>query len=115
MDPQCTTIPFCENLKITASLRGFYDPKCVLLFGHRNIDRVITSDLEKDAGIGSAFVGLARGMLEARAKFRAGGDTLFVANCVTDRLQCRLMCIVHLNVGENREIVSGAEAIQVSA
>jgi hypothetical protein len=69
MDPQRTAIPFCENLKITASLGSFYDSECVFLFGHRNIDRVIASDLEKHAGVGSAFISLARGMLKARAKF----------------------------------------------
>src|SRR5580700_4117970 len=102
MNSQCPAIPLRENLKIASSLRGLYDPECVFLFGHRNINCVITSDLEKDAGVGSALVGLARGMLKTRAKFRTGGDTFFVANGVTDRLQRRLMRIVHFNVGENR-------------
>src|SRR5579859_1606817 len=115
MDPQCTAIPFCENLKIAPCLGRLYDPKCVFLFGHRNVDRVIASDLEKDAAVGSALVGLAGGMLKTRPKFRAGGDALFVANRMTDRLERRLMHIVHFNVGENRKVISGADAVQVSA
>src|ERR1700751_3504733 len=115
MDPHRTAISFCENLKITASLRGLYDPKCVFLFGHRDVNCVITGNLEKDAAVGSALVGLAGGMLKTRPKFRAGGDALFVANRMTDRLQRRLMRIVHFNVGENRKVISGAEAVQASA
>jgi hypothetical protein len=115
MDPQCTAIPVCQNLKITASLRRFYDSKCVFLFGHRNIDRVVTSDLKKDSGVGSALISLARGMLKTRAKFRAGGNSLFIANGVADRLQSGLMCVVPLDVGENRKVIAGAEAVQMSA
>src|SRR5580700_4878511 len=104
MNPQCPAIPLRENLKIASSLRGLYDPECVFLLGHGNIGGVIARDLEKDSGVGSAFIGLARGMLKTRTKFGAGGDTLLVANAVTDRLQRRLMRIVHFNVGENREV-----------
>src|SRR6202007_2186027 len=115
MDPQCPAVPLRENLKIAASLRGLYDPECVFLVGHWNIGGVIASDLQKYAGVRSALVGLACRMLEARSKFRASGNTLLVANRMTDRLQCRLMRIVHFNVGENREVISGLEAVQMRA
>jgi hypothetical protein len=38
---------FCENLEISASLSRFYDAEGVLLFGHGQILRVVTSKLQK--------------------------------------------------------------------
>src|SRR5246127_4412600 len=91
MNSQCAAISFRKNLKVTASLRRFYDPECVFLLRHGNIDFVIASDLEKHAGVGPTLIGLTCGMLETRTEFRTGGYAFLVTNGVTDRLQGRLM------------------------
>ena len=67
MDAQRAAAAFGENGEIAAGLRSFYDAERVFLVGHRQIDGVIARDLQKNAAVGAALVGLARGVKEAFA------------------------------------------------
>src|SRR5437660_464195 len=66
MHTQSTTSTLGQHRKITTCLCCFHNPERVLLSGHRHIVRAITGDLEKDAGVWSAFVSLPGRMQKAR-------------------------------------------------
>jgi hypothetical protein len=68
VDAQSSAATFSEHGKISACLRCFDYTERVLLAGNGEIVRVVTSDLQEDAGIGAAFIGLAGGMEKARAE-----------------------------------------------
>src|SRR5260221_7045815 len=61
---------YCE---IAAGLRGLDDTERIFLVGDRKIDGVVTGDLQEDAGVGSAFIGLAGGVKKTRAETKNGG------------------------------------------
>jgi len=65
MNSQCAAISFCENLKIAASLRGFYDPECVFLLRYGNIGSVIAVIWRNTPVLGLPYK-LPSGMLETR-------------------------------------------------
>src|SRR6266849_6426969 len=77
---------FGENREVAAGLRGFHDPEGVLLPGHGKILGVVAGDLQKNAAIGTAFVGLPGGVQEARAKAENRGNLFLVAHRVPNRL-----------------------------
>jgi len=52
---------------------------------HWQIGRVLSPNLRENARIGSALVSLAGGMQKPRSEAEASGDTLFVADGVTNR------------------------------
>ena len=82
MDSECAAASLGEDVEIAASLRGLYGAEGIFLAGHRNVGGVIVSDLEKDAGVRAAFVGLAGGVQKSRAEAEAGGEFFFVADYV---------------------------------
>src|ERR1700756_1040862 len=103
-----------EHREIAAGLRGFDDAEGVLLIGNGKIDGVVAGDLQEDAGVGSAFVGLACGVQKARTKSKNGGELLLVPHAVAKGLQGSLVLRIHGDVAEQSEIVSLACARQVS-
>src|SRR5207245_9067670 len=62
-----------------------------------------------NAAIGSAFVGLPRGVQEARAKAENGGHFLLVADRMPDALQYSLVFCVHGDVAQDAKIITCAE------
>src|SRR5689334_8657423 len=89
-----------KHLEVTTSLGGFYNAEAVLLPGHRQVVRVITSDLKKDAAVRPAFVGLPGRVQEARAEAETGRNLLRVANRVADFLQDGFVRGIHFHVSE---------------
>ena len=83
--------------------------------GHRQIRGIVARDLQEDAGIRAALVGLPGGVKEARPEAEARGHALFVANRVANRLKLRFVRVVHLDVAEQREVIAGVQAIQMRA
>src|ERR1700674_1619374 len=83
---QCAAAAFRKNREVAAGLRGLHDPEGVLLPGHWKILGIVAGDLQEDAAIGTAFVGLSSGVQEARAKAENGGHFFPVAHGVPDRL-----------------------------
>jgi len=61
---------YCE---IAAGLRSLDDTERIFLVGDRNIDGVVTGDLQKTPVLGSALVGLARGVKKTGAETKNGG------------------------------------------
>ena len=75
--------------------------------GHVDIGWIIAGDLQEDAGIRPALVGLSGRMLEARTEAEAGGGAGFVADPRAHPGQ-RLACdVVALDIGEQRHVVAG--------
>src|SRR5229473_6804903 len=100
--------------EIAAGLCSFDDTEGVLLVGNGKIDGVVAGDLQEDAGIGSAFVGLASGMQKARTKSKNRRDLLLVPHAVANGLQNSIVLGIHGDVAEQSEIVSLANAREVS-
>jgi hypothetical protein len=80
MNAQRSSIAFRQNVEVASGLRGFDDSESVLLFRDRQVLRVFASDLEEDAAVRAAFVGLSSGVQEAGAEAETGRDALTVAD-----------------------------------
>src|SRR5712664_1107174 len=110
VDAQCAAAAFGENREVAPGLRGFHDPESVFLPGYRRILGIVASDLQKNAAIGAAFVGLSSGVQEARAKAEDGGHLLLVAHGVPNTLQRLFIRGIHRYVAQDCEIVARVQA-----
>ena len=106
MDAQSAAAAFGENGKVTAGLRGFHDAKRILLAGDRQILGILAGNLQEDAAVGAALVGLSGGMQKARAEAENGGDFFLVANGVANTLQKFVVCRIHSDVAEDAKIIA---------
>src|SRR5215471_3392210 len=109
MDAERAAIAIREDLKVPARLCGLDGAEGVAPPGYRDVDRVIAGDLQEDAGVGTALVGLSGRVQEARSEFQAGRIARRVSNGLPDRLQHLLVRRVHLHVREQREVVARVE------
>src|SRR6185369_11935276 len=114
MHAEGASAAFSEYCEIAAGLCSFDDTEGVLLVGNGKIDGVVAGDLQEDAGIGSAFVGLAGGVQKARTKSKIRRDLLLVPYAVANGLQDSLVLGIHGDVAEQSEIVSLAGSREVS-
>ena len=87
MDTQRPAIAIGKHAEVAASLGSLDDAKRVFLAGDGNVGGVVAGELEKDAGVRAALVGLTCGMEKARAETKAGGGFFGVANLVTNGLE----------------------------
>src|SRR5690349_19926164 len=106
MNAKCAAATFGEDVEVTTGLRGFYNAEGVLLSRHVEIGSIVTSDLEEDAAVGTAFVGLTGGMQKARAEAETSGEFRFVADDVAKFLERLFVFCVHWDVAENGEVVA---------
>src|SRR5262249_2285448 len=102
-----------QDLKVTPRLRGLDETERVFLPGDLQVPAIVTRHLKEDAGVGTAFVALTRGVEEARPDPQARRDAFAVAHAMTRTLKRRLVRGVHLHVREQREVVSLAEAAEM--
>src|SRR5579864_4894053 len=115
MNTQCTAIPVGQDLEIPSRLCGLHSTEGVLLPWHRQVFSVVTSNLEENARIWTALVGLSSGMQEARAEAQTRRDPPAVAYRVPHLLEQFLMLGEHGDVGKQSKVVAGFHAIQMSA
>src|SRR6266702_5152518 len=115
VDAERPAIAIGKNGEIAARLGGLDDAKGEFLARDRNIGSIIAGELEKNAGVRTALVGLAGGVEKARAEAEAGGGFLGVAHLVADGLQGFLVGVVHLDVAEKCEVIAGADAAEMCA
>src|SRR5215813_992985 len=106
VDAQSAPAAFGENVEVAASLRGFHDTKCIFLAWDCQVGSIIAGNLQEDAAVWAALVGLSCGVQKARAKAEASGDFLFVANDVAKFLEHFFVFGVHRNVAEDGEVVA---------
>src|SRR6516225_963832 len=114
MNAQSAAAPLREYREISARLSGFDHTESVFLPGDGEIHGVVTGDLQEDAAVGAALVGLPRGMKETGAEAQAGGYFLGVADGVADVLQGLFVVGVHWELAQNREVVARTKAREVS-
>src|SRR5262249_25063028 len=100
MHSQRASSPLRQHCEITSSLSGLHDAKRVFLPGHGKVDRVVTSDLQKHAAVRPSFVCLTRRVQKARPETKNSRNNLFIANTVTNLLQCAFIGVIHGDVPE---------------
>src|SRR5260370_5241445 len=98
-----------KNSEIAAGLCRLHDTEGVPLPWYRQILGVITSDLEKNAAIRAAFVGLSGGVQKSRAETENGSHFFLVAHRVTNRLQRLFIRGIHGDVAEDTKIIACLE------
>src|SRR5262249_49186274 len=101
--------PLRKHLQIAARLRRLDDAKGVGLAGHRQVFGVIAGDLQKDAAVRAALIGLSRRMLEARAKTDAGRRFGPVTDHAADALNRFDMGGAAIDISQKRRVIAGAE------
>src|SRR5260370_14582689 len=77
---------FGKDREIAAGLCRFHDAEGVPLTWDLQILGVIASDLEKNAAVGAAFVGLSGGLQEAWAETENGVHFFLVAHAMSNPL-----------------------------
>src|SRR5215203_5551656 len=115
MQPQRAALARQEHLEVPTRLGGLDDTERVLLSRDRDINGIITRDLQEHAGIRSALVGLPGRMQEARTELQACRDALRAEDVMANGLQIAIVGVVHLDVGEQCEVVAAAKSIDVSS
>src|ERR1700756_3757552 len=105
---------FSEYREIAACLRCLDDAERIFLVGDRKINGVVAGDLQEDAGIGAALVGLPCGVQKARTKSEDGRYLLLVSHAVANGLKNNLVLGIHGDVGEESEIIPRAGAAKMS-
>src|SRR5271169_680422 len=103
--PQRAPASFGENVEITARLRRLDHAKGIGLSGHQHVLGVVAGDLQKDAAVGSALVGLSRRMLEARPEANAGRRLGPVADGAADMLDYIDMGWAAFDIGEQGRVI----------
>src|SRR4029077_4066176 len=105
MRSQGAPTPLGEDVVIATRLRRFYDAKGVGLSWHRQVVGVVASDLQKDAAVRSALIGLASRMLAARRKADTGRRLGAVADSAPYTLDRLPMGATALDIGEQRCVI----------
>src|SRR5215813_5499338 len=113
MNSQRSASTFGEHFKIAARLRCFHYAETVLLPRHRQVMRVLASDLQEDSGIRPTFIRLTRRMQKARTETETRCHLFRVAYGVSGCLQNLLVFTVHLDVGEECAVIMRLQAIQM--
>src|SRR5277367_1382715 len=114
MDAQCAPPALGQDLEIAARLRRLDYAKSVFLTGHRKIRLVVASNLQNHAAVRAALIRLAGRMQKARAKAETGRCFGAVADYAAPALQRRDMGGIPLDISEERRIVAGADAGEMS-
>src|SRR5262245_38295745 len=102
-----------EHGEVAARLGGLDDAEREVPAGNREVGCVVSGDLQEDAAVRAALVGLAGRVEEARAEADGRGGLRAVADERPDRGQLGLVLRRHLDVGEQRRIVALADAAEV--
>src|SRR5258708_4228585 len=113
MYAQGAPLALCQDVKIATRLGCLHRSEGIFLSWYRQINGIIAGDLQKDAGVGAAFVGLSGGVQEARTKTQAGGNAFAVAYGMADGLQAVFMLAIHVYVGQQPQIVTCAKLIEM--
>src|SRR5262245_31372254 len=104
-----------EHGEVASGLGGLDDAEREVPSGDGEVGRVVGGDLQEDAAVRAALVGLAGRVQEARAEADAGRGPRSVAERRPDRGQLGLVLGRHLDVREQRRVVAGPDAAEVRA
>src|ERR1700743_3199011 len=101
-------------MKIATSLGCLHNAEGIFLLRYGQIIGVIAGNLQKDSGVGTAFVSLSGGVQKARAKTKTRSYMLAVTYCMADQLKLLFMVGIHLNVAKQGKIIASAKLIEMS-
>src|SRR5579859_3927260 len=87
MNAQRAPVALEQNVKVAAGLRVLHHAETGAMSGNGEVLAIIAGDLQKDAAIRAAFIGLAGRMQKSRSEFEAGCDVAPVAQRQPQLLQ----------------------------
>src|SRR5688572_16417905 len=102
-----------KYLEITAGLGGFDHAEGVFLTRNRQIESVISRDLQENAIICSTLICLACGVKETRAEPETGCDLVTIERRSAKVVEQSLGLGIHFHIGEQAEIVTCLDVIEV--
>ena len=114
MDPERSAASLGEHLEVASGLGRLHDAECVILPRDWEISGIVTRNLQENARFRSTLVGLARGMQEPRAEADAGRYFGRIADRLSDARHRRLVLGRHLDVGQQRHVITRAGPDEVS-
>src|SRR6185295_18703424 len=82
MHAQRATAPIEEHLEVAPGLRRLDDAKGVARARHGEVADIVAGDLQEDAAVGAALVGLPGRVQKARTETQARGDLPMVAHAM---------------------------------
>src|SRR5215831_12386295 len=106
MNPQCTPVAVGKNLKIAARLGRFNNTERILLPRYGDIRGIVTSNLQKDTRVRAALVSLSRRVQKPGTKTEARGNAFLRAHGMANRLEVSFVCLIHLDISEERKVVA---------
>src|SRR5207247_7970889 len=109
MHAQGAAATFGENGKIASGLRGLDDTESVFLPRHGQIAGAVTSDLQKNAAVRPAFVGLPGRVQKARTETKDCGDFFLITHSMPQALQPFFIFHIHRDVAEDCKVIACAE------
>src|ERR1700748_1090612 len=112
--PQSASSPFGENVEVAARLRFLYDAERVGLSGHRQVLGIVAGDLQEDAAVRPALIGLPRRVLETRPEADASCRFGAVANQSTEPLHRVNMGGIALDIGEQRSVIARTDPAEMA-
>ena len=78
-----------QNVEVAPRLRRLDHAETRAVSRNGKVGGVLRGDLEEDAAVGTAFIGLAGRVQKARSEFEAGRDTTPIADAEPQFLQAR--------------------------
>src|SRR5215831_3001769 len=106
MNAQRAPSPFCQHLKVAASLRRLDHAEAVGMAWHANVGGIVTGDLQKHAGIRTTLEDLSGRVLEARPETDAGCRAGVVADTRAQPGQRLLALGIALDIREERHVIA---------
>ncbi len=106
VDPQRPASALGENGEVAPRLRRDDRAEAERPPGDRQVLRRVGGNLQEDAAVRPALVGLARRVEEPRPEFQAGRDPAGVADREAALLQDRVVGLVARQVGEEGDVVA---------
>src|SRR5216683_1191686 len=113
MDAQGAPTALGEDIEVAARLRRLDGAEAVSAAWDAKVAAIIVGDLQKNAGIRSAFVGLAGRVEKAWPKADTSRDAPGVADHAPHRLQGAGMRRIALDIGEQRAVVALPELTEM--
>src|SRR5262245_13327976 len=106
MDTERPTVALHQDFKVAAGLRRLHDAKTISASRDWHVGGIVAGNLQKYAAVRTTLVRLPSRVQEAGPVPQTCCHLLGIPYSLADGLQRLLMCVVHLNVGRDTEIVS---------
>src|SRR6266446_3779521 len=113
MDAERPTVTLHQDLEVSPCLCRLHHPKGILAPRDRHTSSIVTGALQKHTTVRATLIRLPGRVQEAWPIPQTRRHFLAIAYCLAHSLQWLLMCVVHLDVSRDAEIISHSQAVQV--